>query len=167
MSSWCQDILVRKVVQNVIMMSEHFNQKISTYNVFLVLTTSWLSTDWLRNLWTCSVLLVLYSCRNWSYRYRHCALSAPLLQTKKFRQFVNLTALHIQKRLIYKVSTLYAVKFLHPTNMSTLSFRSRSLSISTEDSSGISPIASDWNLFVTRDVCNILMSNTGTHYMSL
>ena len=39
------------------------------------------------------------------------------------------------------------------SNMSTLSFRSRYLSISTEDSSGISPIASDRNLFVTRDVC--------------
>ena len=41
----------------------------------------------------------------------------------------NFTALRIQKRLIYKVSTLYAVKFLHSTNMSTLSFRSKSLEI--------------------------------------
>ena len=77
MSSWCQNILARKVVQNVFMMSEHFIQKISTYTVFLVLTTSWLSTDWLPNLWTCSVLLVLLlNC------YLHPTLDSCILKRK-------------------------------------------------------------------------------------
>ena len=76
MSSWCQNILARKVVQNVFMMSEHFNQKISTYTVFLVLTTSWLPKDWLRNLRTCSVLLVLLlNC------YLHPTLDSCILKT--------------------------------------------------------------------------------------
>ena len=89
MSSWCQNILARKVVQNVFMMSEHFIQKISTYTVFLVLTTSWLSTDWLRNLWTCSVLLVLLlNC------YLHPTLDSCILKRKNLIHAETLTLSH-------------------------------------------------------------------------